>query len=255
MITLRSRYIPVLLVKNRQLYKTVKFNKDIKYIGDPINAIRIFNEKEVDEICVLDIEASKVGAEPNFDFVKDIASECFMPLGYGGGISNMNHIEKLFRLGIEKVILNNSIIDNTSLISEAAKHFGSQSIVASVDIKRNLFGQYLVYSHTKKDTLKMRLEEHIRNIEDAGAGELILNSVDRDGMMQGFDLSLIVKISKLINIPMVALGGAGSIQDLELALQSGAHATAAGSLFIYKGPHKAVLINYPSEKEKVSTII
>ena len=250
MITLRSRYIPVLLVKNRQLYKTVQFNKDIKYIGDPINAIRIFNEKEVDEMCVLDIEASKVGAEPNFDFVKDIASECFMPLGYGGGISKMNQIEKLFRLGIEKVILNHSILTNTALISEASKHFGSQSIVASIDVKRNLFGQYLVYSHAKKDTLKMKLEEYIKSIEDAGAGELILNSVDRDGMMQGFDMNLIVKISKLINIPLVALGGAGSIQDLETAIQSGAHASAAGSLFIYKGPHKAVLINYPTEKEK-----
>jgi len=250
LITLRSRYIPVLLVKNRQLYKTVQFNKDIKYIGDPINAIRIFNEKEVDEICVLDIEASKLGAEPNFDFVKDIASECFMPLGYGGGIGNMNQIEKLFRLGIEKVILNHSILTNSVLISEASRHFGSQSIVASVDVKRNLFGQYLVYSHAKKDTLKMKLEDYIKNIEDAGVGELILNSVERDGMMQGFDLNLIVKISKLINIPLVALGGAGSIQDLEMALQSGAHASAAGSLFIYKGPHKAVLINYPTEKEK-----
>ena len=250
MITLRSRYIPVLLVKNRQLYKTVQFNKDIKYIGDPINAIRIFNEKEVDEICVLDIEASKIGAEPNFDFVKDIASECFMPLGYGGGIRNMYQIERLFRLGIEKVILNSQLLNDTGLISEASRHFGSQSIVASVDVKRNLFGQYLVYSHTKKDTLKMKLEEHIKNIVDAGAGELILNSVDRDGMMQGFDLNLIVKISKLINIPLVALGGAGNIQDLETALQSGAHAAAAGSLFIYKGPHKAVLINYPTEKLK-----
>jgi cyclase len=250
LITLRSRYIPVLLVKNRQLYKTVQFNKDIKYIGDPINAIRIFNEKEVDEICVLDIEASKVGAEPNFDFVRDIASECFMPLGYGGGISNMHHIERLFRLGIEKVILNHSILTNTDLISEASKHFGSQSIVASVDVKRNLFGQYLVYSHAKKDSLKLKLEEYIKKIEDAGAGELILNAVDRDGMMQGFDLNLIAKISKLINIPLVALGGAGSIQDLETAIQSGAHASAAGSLFIYKGPHKAVLINYPTEKEK-----
>lgn len=245
---IRSRYIPVLLIKDRQLYKTVKFNKEIKYIGDPVNAIRIFNEKEVDEICVLDIGASKENREPDFEFIKELASECFMPLGYGGGINNITTIEKLFKIGIEKTILNNVLIENPQLVTEAANVFGSQSIIASVDVKKNLWGQYSIYSHVTNQSTKQDLQKFIRNLQELGIGELIINSVDQDGMMKGYDYNLIRQVSSFLNVPIVALGGAGSVLDLEEAINHGAHAAAAGSLFIYKGPHKAVLINYPTIK-------
>ena len=245
---IRSRYIPVLLIKDRQLYKTVKFNKEIKYIGDPVNAIRIFNEKEVDEICVLDIGASKENREPDFEFIKELASECFMPLGYGGGINNITTIEKLFKIGIEKTILNNVLIENPQLVTEAANVFGSQSIIASVDVKKNLWGQYSIYSHVTNQSTKQDLQKFIRNLQELGIGELIINSVDQDGMMKGYDYNLISQVSSFLTVPIVALGGAGSVLDLEEAINQGAHAAAAGSLFIYKGPHKAVLINYPTIK-------
>ncbi len=245
---IRSRYIPVLLIKDRQLYKTVKFNKEIKYIGDPVNAIRIFNEKEVDEICVLDIGASKENREPDFEFIQEIASECFMPLGYGGGIKNISTIEKLFKIGVEKTILNNVLIENPQLVTEAANVFGSQSIIASVDVKKNLWGQYSIYSHVTNQSTKQDLQKFIRNLQELGIGELIINSVDQDGMMRGYDYNLIRQVSSFLNVPIVALGGAGSVLDLEEAINHGAHAAAAGSLFIYKGPHKAVLINYPTIK-------
>lgn len=248
MSTLRTRYIPVLLIKNRQLYKTVNFNREIKYIGDPINALRIFNEKQVDEICILDIDASKSNSEPDFDFIQDLASECFMPMGYGGGIKNISTIEKLFRLGVEKIILNSVLLSNMSLITEAANIFGSQSIVASVDVKKNFFGNHQIYSHVTNKTEKIKFEEYIIKIQESGAGELIINSVDKDGMMMGYDEGLIEKVSSLLTIPVVALGGAGSVQDLDTVISKGAHAAAAGSIFIYKGPHKAVLINYPTNK-------
>ena len=248
MSTLRTRYIPVLLIKNRQLYKTVNFNREIKYIGDPINALRIFNEKQVDEICILDIDASKLNSEPDFDFIQDLASECFMPMGYGGGIKNISTIEKLFRLGVEKIILNSVLLSNMSLITEAANIFGSQSIVASVDVKKNFFGNHQIYSHVTNKTEKIKFEEYIIKIQESGAGELIINSVDKDGMMMGYDEGLIETVSSLLTIPVVALGGAGSVQDLDTVISKGAHAAAAGSIFIYKGPHKAVLINYPTYK-------
>jgi cyclase len=247
-LIIRSRYIPVLLIKDRQLYKTVKFNKEIKYIGDPVNAIRIFNEKEVDEICVLDIGASKENREPDFEFIKELASECFMPLGYGGGINNITTIEKLFKIGIEKTILNNVLIENPQLVTEAANVFGSQSIIASVDVKKNLWGQYSIYSHVTNQSTKQDLQKFIRNLQELGIGELIINSVDQDGMMKGYDYNLISQVSSFLTVPIVALGGAGSVLDLEEAINQGAHAAAAGSLFIYKGPHKAVLINYPTIK-------
>ncbi len=248
MSTLKTRYIPVLLIKNKQLYKTVNFNREIKYIGDPINALRIFNEKQVDEICILDIDASKQKSDPNFDFIRDLASECFMPMGYGGGIKNISTIEKLFRLGVEKVILNSVLLSNISLISEAANIFGSQSIVASVDVKKNFFGNHQIFSHVTNKAEKIKFEEYIIRIQESGAGELIINSVDKDGTMSGYDEGLIEKVSSLLSIPVVALGGAGTVNDLDTIISKGAHAAAAGSIFIYKGPHKAVLINYPTNK-------
>jgi len=248
MSSLMSRYIPVLLIQNRQLYKTRHFHKEIKYVGDPINAIRIFNEKQVDEICVLDISASKELRGPDFSFISDMSSECFMPMGYGGGITKVSEIEKLFRLGVEKVILNDILLKDINIIREASNAFGSQSIVASVDIKKNMFGNYQIYSHKNKETLKIKPEEFLKELELAGAGEIILNSVDLDGSMQGYDYKLINKMSNNISIPLVALRGAGKVEELNMAITHGAHAAAAGSLFIFKGPHRAVLINYPTDK-------
>jgi cyclase len=244
---LRPRIIPSLLLHDKGLVKTVNF-KTPKYVGDPINAVRIFNEKEVDEICVLDIGASKENREPDFEFIQELASECFMPLGYGGGINKINTIEKLFKIGVEKTILNNVLIENPQLVTEAANVFGSQSIIASVDVKKNLWGQYSIYSHVNNQSTKQDLQKFIRNLQELGIGELIINSVDQDGMMKGYDYNLISQVSSFLTVPIVALGGAGSVLDLEEAINQGAHAAAAGSLFIYKGPHKAVLINYPTIK-------
>jgi len=242
---LRCRVIPVLLTRNRGLVKTIKFDK-AKYIGDPINAVKIFNDKEVDELVVLDIDASKEGRGPDFTMICDIASECFMPLAYGGGIRNLNDIQTLFQNGVEKVILNSAILNDFSLITEAASIYGDQSIVASVDVKKNIWGKYQLYSHSNlipkiKDPIKM-----VQGLAKAGAGEIIVNSVDLDGTMSGYDLKLIELVSASLDIPVVFCGGAGAVGDLLEAYKAGASGVAAGSIFIYHGPHKAVLINYPT---------
>jgi cyclase len=245
---LSNRVIPVLLLQRKGLVKTVQFQKG-KYIGDPINAIKIFNDKECDELVFLDIDASKEGRGPDFDFIASIASECFMPLGYGGGIRNMDDIRKLFSIGVEKVILNSLALKNPEVITEAALHCGNQSIVVAVDVNRNLFGKYNIFSHAGVQVKQNDLSEYLKTVVKAGAGEIILNSVDRDGTMKGYDLKLIQKISKELEVPLVACGGAGSLEDLKQAIDAGASGVAAGSLFIYHGPHKAVLINYPAFKD------
>ena len=242
---LRSRVIPVLLTRNRGLVKSIKFD-NAKYIGDPINAVKIFNDKEVDELVVLDIDASKEGRGPDFTMISDIASECFMPLAYGGGIRNLNDIQTLFQNGVEKVILNSAILNDFGLITKAASIYGDQSIVASVDVKKNIWGKYKLFSHLNlipkiQDPIAM-----VQGLAKAGAGEIILNSVDLDGTMSGYDLKLIGLLSASVDIPIVFCGGAGSVKDLLEAYKAGASGVAAGSLFIYHGPHKAVLINYPT---------
>ncbi|MFN7312670.1 MAG: AglZ/HisF2 family acetamidino modification protein [Bacteroidota bacterium] len=250
---LRARVIPVLLLKNKGLVKTIKFDKS-KYIGDPINAVKIFNDKEVDEIVVLDIEASKQNRKPNFELIKSIAEECFMPLGYGGGISELDDIKKLFALGVEKVIINNAALNDPKLITEAAKIFGDQSIVVCVDVTKNFWGKYLPFNHTKQKGIDKDILLYINEIISAGAGEIILNSVDLDGTMNGYDIKLIEKIANQISVPLVVCGGAGSLNDLKKAYQAGASGLAAGSIFVYHGPHKAVLINYPSQSQLKSTL-
>lgn len=245
---LQVRVIPVLLLRNKGLVKTVKFNK-AKYIGDPINAVRIFNEKEVDELVFLDIMASKLNKKPDFELIKDIASECFMPLAYGGGVTEIEDVQRLFAIGIEKVIFNTSALNNLNLITEAAEIFGDQSIVASIDVVKKIWGKYQVYSHAKVKTSTTNPVKFAVELEKRGAGEIVINSVDRDGTMQGYDTELISKISQEINIPLVACGGAGKLSDLPKAIEAGASAIAAGSLFVYHGPHKAVLINYPTQQQ------
>ncbi len=241
---LRTRVIPSLLLKNGGLYKTVNFDKP-RYVGDPINAVRIFNEKEVDEIVIMDITASVEKKAPNFNLIKDLASQAFMPLAYGGGITNIEQIEQLFSIGIEKVILNTVLETNSQLITQAAVIAGSSSVVVCIDVKSKMFGGYSVYTTSGKRDIKVNPVEYAKKAEALGAGEIILNSIDRDGTQKGYDLDLVEKVSKAINIPVVALGGAGKLEDFKLAVDRGASAVSAGSFFVFHGKHKAVLITYP----------
>lgn len=246
---LKIRVIPVLLLKNNGLVKTVKF-KSPKYIGDPINAVKIFNDKEVDELIFLDISATPNKLGPNFNLIKNIASEAFMPFGYGGGISTIDEIEKLFHLGVEKVILNTSAYNNPQLITKAAKVYGNQSIVVSIDVKTNFFKKKHIFVNCGKHKINQNPVEYAQIIEELGAGEIFINSIDRDGTMTGYDLELVKSISDAVNIPVVACGGAGNLQDFRKAvLKANASAVAAGSMFVFNGIHKAVLISYPSYNE------
>lgn len=244
-----NRVIPVLTISGGdKLVKTVGF-KQPNYIGDPINAVKIFNDKQVDEIVLLDINATIENREPNYDKIEEICSEAFMPFAYGGGIKSIEQIQLLFSLGIEKVVLNSTLSSNLDLIAKASAIFGSQSIVASLDIKRNLFGQYHIYTHSAKKKLKFNIPELIKKLESLGIGEIFLNSIDRDGTFKGYDLKLIEEISSLSEVPIVACGGAGSVSDFKSALKAGAQAVAAGSYFVYRSSKKGVLINYLNSEE------
>jgi len=240
---LRVRVIPCLLLSDGQLVKTVKF-KNAKYIGDPINAVHIFNEKEVDELVFLDISATPAGKEPDYDLIKDIAGEAFMPLSYGGGITHIEQIKRLYKLGVEKIIMNTAAT-NASLVSEAASIAGCSGVVVSMDVRRNLFGKYSVYVAGGKRDTKRDPVSYAREIERCGAGEILLNAIDRDGTLQGYDLELISQVTAAVNVPVVAVGGAGDINHFRQAVDCGAAAVGAGSLFVLHGRHRAVLITYP----------
>ena len=245
---LKTRVIPCLLLRNGGLVKTVRFD-DAKYVGDPINAVRIFNDKEVDEMVFLDISATPAGRGPNFDLLNDIASEAFMPFGYGGGITSIDEVRRLFALGIEKVILNTSAVRSPDLISDAASIAGSSSVVVSVDVRRSWRGKYTVFTAGGAERTKLELLDFVIELERLGAGELLLNSIDRDGTMGGFDNELIRSVSDVLSIPVVAVGGAGSLEDFRHAVDHGASAVAAGSMFVFHGRHRAVLITYPEYEE------
>lgn len=247
---LKARVIPCLLLKGGGgLVKTKKFGSPT-YIGDPINAVRIFNEKEVDEIMFLDITASKERRGPNFEYLKDIATECFIPLCYGGGISKVDEIRKLLRIGIEKVSINSANFANPKLIGEAAKSFGSSTIVGSIDVKTNFFRKLKVFDPSNKTATKHDPLEYARFMESQGAGEILINSVDRDGMLTGYDYELIKKIADSVSVPVIACGGASSLEDIKRVVKySGASAAAAGSFFVYQGGNKGVLINYPNYQQ------
>lgn len=246
----RPRVIPVLSLDGEDLVKTTQFKKP-RYLGDPINAVKIFNGKSIDELCILDITASKNNKAPQFDLLKDIAVQAFMPLSYGGGITSTDQIKRLFKMGYEKVILNTSFINHPELISQAVTFAGSQSVVVSIDIKRNLLGKPIAY--TLDGTIKVNQNpvELAVYAEKLGAGEIIINSIDRDGMMNGYDLDIIKEVANAVSIPVIACGGAATVQDFKKALAEGASAVAAGSLFVYYGLKKAVLITAPSEKSFV----
>ena len=246
---LRTRIIPTLLLQEGGLVKGKKF-KDHKYVGDPINAVKIFNEKEVDELVFLDISATKRKCNPNFDLIADIASEAFMPFGYGGGITNVMQIEKLFYLGVEKVIINSAAFYKPKLINEAAKVSGRQSIVVSIDVKKTLLGGYEVYVENGQVRTKLNPVDYSKKMQDLGAGELILCSIDREGTSKGYDLHLLDVVSNSVEIPVVGLGGANCIQDLADAKnQTAVSGLAAGDMFVFHGKHKAVLITYPKYSE------
>lgn len=239
----RARVIPILLVSDGGLVKTVKFDNR-RYVGDPINAVRIFNEKEVDELVLLDIDAAVDGHEPRFAEVEEVLSEAFMPVGYGGGIRSIAHIERLFKLGVEKVVLNSVLAETPELLTEAARVFGSQSIVAGMDFRRDILGRYRVWTHGGKRRLPGEPLDLLRKWVDLGAGEIVLNSINRDGTRQGLDLDFISKASTAVEVPIVAVGGAGEPTHLAAALRAGASAVGAGSMFVFHGVHQAVLISY-----------
>ena len=246
------RIIPLLLIKNGGLVKSFKF-KDFNYIGDPMNAVLIFNEKEVDEICLLDIDVTRSGREPDFKLIEDIGSEAFMPFAYGGGINSFSRAKKIFKLGAEKIILNNILFIDKRIISEIVNHSGSQSVVVSIDIKKNFLGKYKVYSYYKKETTSFDVLPYIKSLLELGAGEVFLNFVDLDGTMSGTDIGFIQNISQEISVPLIVCGGIGNLVHIKQAIDSGASAVAAGSLFVYHGKHKAVLINYP-EREQIEKL-
>ena len=244
----RVRVIPVLLIQRDGLVKSIKF-RNHTYVGDPINAVRIFNEKEVDEIVLLDISATAEKRGPNLAQIREIASEAFMPMGYGGGITKLEEIKELIGAGVEKVILNTSAFINPQLVRDAATYMGSQSIVVSIDVKKNFWGKYKVYVRNGSKNTDLDPVEFAKQMEEAGAGELLLNAIDRDGTFGGYDTDLISLISKNVKIPVVAVGGAASIDDFKQAVHHGASAVSAGSMFVFQRPHRAVLISYPGQKE------
>lgn len=243
---LNHRVIPCLLLSNGGLVKTRKFKNGV-YVGDPINAIRIFNEKEVDELVLLDIRASLDKRGPNYDLLEEIASECFMPLAYGGGITSIDQIRKLLRIGIEKVILNTALVRNPNFVREAVATFGSQAITASIDVRRKLFGgqEVMILSGTKATGLDPA--KAARNAEQLGVGEIMLTSIDAEGSMGGYDINLLAKVSQYVNVPVIASGGAGKLEDFVAAVRVGyASAVSAGSFFVFHGPHRGILITYPN---------
>jgi cyclase len=247
---LRSRIIPCLLLHKKGLVKTVNF-KSPKYVGDPINAVRIFNEKEVDELSIFDIDASVLGKEPDYILIKKIANQSRMPLCYGGGVKSVVQAQKIFELGVEKIALSSAVVNNPNLITEVSRKVGSQSVIVVLDIKKKKNGGYEVFTHNATNPSGINPIVFVKELESMGAGEIIINSIDQDGLMKGYDLNLISQISEKISIPLTVLGGAGTFADIEKLVKIySVIGVSAGSLFVFKGPYKAVLLNYPTQIEK-----
>lgn len=250
---LRPRVIPCLLVKDGGLVKTVQFSRP-KYVGDPINAVRIFNEKEVDELIVADIDATVHNRKPDYEMIRNLAAECRMPLCYTGGVKTAQQVEQIISLGVEKVGISNAAIHNPELIVESAKRVGNQSIVVVMDIKPTGFlRRYELFTHNGTRKTGINPVEFAKQVEELGAGEILLNSINRDGEMKGYDLELVDQIREAVSIPISVLGGAGSLDHIKALIQKhGLIGAAAGSLFVFKGKYRAVLINYPTRSEKDS---
>lgn len=242
------RVIPSLLLSGGKLVKTTQFKQPV-YLGDPINVIRIFNDKEVDELVLLDIGASSLGQPPNYKLLSEVTSECFMPLGYGGGVNSLEMVGRLLALGVEKVIINTAAAVRPEFVGEAARRFGSSTIVVSIDVRRTRFRGYRVHADRGTRDTKLHPADYARRMRDLGAGELLLNAIDRDGTMRGYDLDLIREVGHAVDIPVVACGGARSTADFRAAVDAGASAAAAGAMFVFQGPHRAVLITFPPRQE------
>lgn len=247
---LRPRIIPCLLVHENGLVKTVKFSNP-KYVGDPINAVRIFNEKHVDELVVLDIDASVKGYEPSYKMIENLATECRMPLCYGGGIKTVEQAQNIFSLGVEKISLSSAALENPGLVSSIAERVGNQSVVVVLDVKKKLLGGYEVFTHNGKRATGKNPFDLAKDFENRGAGEIVINSIDNDGIMKGYDFTVAEKVRNSTTLPLTILGGAGSLTDIgELINRFGIIGASAGSLFVFKGVYKAVLINYPTDDQK-----
>ena len=242
----RARVIPCLLLARSGLVKTTGF-REPRYVGDAINTVRIFNEKEVDELILLDIEASRAGREPDYARIADIVDEAFMPIAYGGGVRSLEQAGKLIGIGIEKIVVNTAAIDDPTIVSAIADRFGSQAVVVSIDVRRNWLGRFRVCRTAGGGSTRIDVEAHAQASVAAGAGELMLNDVLRDGTGRGYDLDLIRSVAGRVDVPVIACGGAGSLAHLGEAVKAGASAVAAGSLFVFVGRHRAVMINYPSD--------
>ena len=235
------------------MVKTINF-KNPTYIGDPINAVKIFNDLNADELVFLDISASMERRTISSEIVKKIGDEAYMPFSVGGGIISIDQIKEVLSLGAEKVVLNTSVAKNLNLIEITAKHFGCQSIVASVDVKKGLFGAFNVYTKSGTSKISIKLEDYLKSVENAGAGEILINSIDKDGTFSGYDIELIKIVSSCVSIPVIACGGASSLLDMRNAfLDGGASACAAGSLFVFHGSRKGILVNYPEKEEIINT--
>lgn len=245
---LRHRLIPTLLLEDGGLVKTRRF-KEPRYVGDPVNGIRIFNDKEVDEIIVLDIGVSRAGSEPDYALIETFAGECFMPLAYGGGVRNVDQAARLFAGGVEKVCLQSAALEDLSTVSRVAERFGEQSVVVSVDIKRDMFGRSRLYDAARRKVLPRPWVEFAQAAVSAGAGEILLTAVDRDGTLGGPDLDLVAQANAALAVPLIASGGVAGLDDVRAAIAAGANAVAAGAWFVFSGPHRAVLITYPSAEE------
>ena len=252
---LYPRIIPCLLVHNKGLVKTVKFSNP-KYVGDPINAVKIFNEKEVDELMVVDIDATVDKREPDYKMIENLAVECRMPLCYGGGIKTVQQANQIFSLGVEKIAISSIALENPNIITQIAERVGNQSVIVVMDVKKKLFGtKYEIWTHNSTKNSGKDPVEFAKQCEALGAGEIIINSIDQDGIMKGYDLFLIDKIRESISLPITILGGAGSLDDIGVLIKKhGIIGAAAGSLFVFKGKYKAVLINYPNRDEKEALI-
>lgn len=248
MSTLRPRVIPCLQLRNRALVKTLRF-KDPVYLGDPVNAIKIFNEKEADELIVLDITATTDGRPPNFDFIAEFASECFMPLAYGGGIRSPEHVARLFAIGVEKAVINTAAFES-ELVEHTAREHGSQSIVVSMDVKKGLLGGCEVY--VRSGTKRTRLDPvtYAQRMEQAGAGELFVNFIDLEGAQVGYNVAMLAELAQAVNIPVIGCGGAGTLEHMRAAFrETGVAALAAATMFCLHGKHRAPLISFPTPEQ------
>ncbi|MEZ5359422.1 MAG: AglZ/HisF2 family acetamidino modification protein [Candidatus Zixiibacteriota bacterium] len=252
---LETRTMPCLLLDDGRLVKTVKF-KNPRYVGDPINAIKIYNQKEVDELILLDITATRQKRKPPFDIIEDVASECFMPLAYGGGIRSIDDMKRIYGIGIEKIIINSYAAENSRFVRKAASEFGSQSVVVAIDCKKTMFGKYAVKTINGTKDIRMDPVAYASKMQEEGAGEIVINSIDRDGTMEGYEIELMKKITDAVTIPVIALGGAGSVDDIEQVVKEGhVSAAAAGSLFVFQGKDLGVLINFPTREELEARLV